>query len=178
MLGMRAFKFLSRDGTSLVTGFRWPAGDWVEVEGPLGYCDNGIHACRLDDLAHWLGPELWLMELAGETLAAADSLVARKGRLVERLESWSGGVAQEFADDCARQAMLLAADAPSTAERAGDAVVNAANGSVAGAAYIAAAVAGEAGSGARSGPLYEVSFLSERTRQASWIRDRLGLGYG
>jgi hypothetical protein len=175
---MRAYKFLSRDGTALLTGFRWPAGEWVEAEGPLGYCHNGIHACRLGDLAHWLGPELWLMELAGETMVAADSLVARRGRLLERFESWSGGVAQEFADGCGRQAMSLAADAPSTAERAGDSVASAANGSVAGAAYIAAVVAGEAGSGARAGPLYEGYFLSERTRQALWIQERLGLGDG
>jgi hypothetical protein len=178
MLGMRAYKFLSRDGSALLTGFRWPAGEWVEVEGPLGYCDNGIHACRLGDLAHWLGPELWLMELAGETLPAADSLVARRGRLLERLESWSGGVAQEFADGCARQALALAVEAPSTAERAGDAVASATNGSVAGAAYIAAAVAGEAGSGVRAGPRYEDGFLSERTRQSLWIQERLALADG
>jgi len=175
---MRAYKFLSRDGTALLTGFRWPAGEWVEAEGPLGYCDNGIHACRVKDLAHWLGQELWLIDLAGETLTAADSVLARRGRLLERIDAWSGGVAQEFADSCAQRAMSSAADAPSTAERAGDAVVSAANGSVAGAAYIGAVVAGEAGSGARAGPLYEDYFLSERTRQASWIRERLGLGDG
>jgi hypothetical protein len=162
----------------LLTGFQWQAGEWVEADGPLGYCENGIHACRLDDLPHWLGPELWLIELAGETLAAVDSLVARRGRLLERLEAWSGGVAQEFADSCARRAMALAAEAPSAAERAGDAVANAANGSVAAAAYIAAAVAGEAGSGARAGPLYEGHFLSERSRQTLWIQDRLALGDG
>ena len=84
-------------------------------------------------------------------------------------------MAQEFADSCAERAMSLAAEAPPTAERAGDAVANAANGSVAGAAYIAAAVAGEAGSGARTGPRYEDHFLSERARQGLWIRDRLAL---
>jgi len=80
---VRAFKFLKGDRTSLLIGFRWPAGEWVNVDGPLGYCANGFHACRLDDLAHWLGPELWLIELAGETLTAADSLVARRACLLE-----------------------------------------------------------------------------------------------
>jgi hypothetical protein len=172
---MRAYKFLSRDGTAFLTGFRWPTGEWVEAQGPLGYCDNGIHACRVSDLPHWLGQELWLMELAGDILAAADSLVSRRGRLLERIDAWSGGVAQEFADSCAQRAMSLAAEALSTAERAGDAAANAANGAVAASAYITATVAGEAGSSARSGPLYVDHFLLERTRQALWIQDRLAL---
>jgi hypothetical protein len=177
-VGMQAYKFLNRDGTSFLSGFRWPVGAWVEADGPLGYCDNGIHACRLDDLPHWLGKELWLIELEGETLAAADSLVARRGRLLARVDAWSGGAAQEFADACGKRAMSLAVEAPSTAERAGDSVANAANGAVAAAAYIAATVAGEAGSGARAGSLYQSHFLSERTRQATWIGDRLSLSGG
>jgi hypothetical protein len=173
-----AYKFLNRDGSSFFTGFRWPAGEWVEADGPLGYCANGIHACRLDDLPHWLGQELWLIELDGETLTAADSLVARRGRLLERVDAWSAGVAQDFADACGQRAMSLAVESPSAAERAGDSVANAANGAVAAAAYIAATVAGEAGSGARAGSLYQSHFLSERTRQASWIRDHLALSGG
>jgi hypothetical protein len=62
--------------------------DW-----PMAVAVTMRSSCRLGDLAHWLGPELWLMELAGETLAAADSLVARRGRLLERVDGWSGGVA-------------------------------------------------------------------------------------
>ena len=38
-LGMRAYKFLRRDGTNLLTGFRWPVGEWVEADGPLAWCD-------------------------------------------------------------------------------------------------------------------------------------------
>jgi hypothetical protein len=41
---MHAYKFLRYDGTTLLTGFRWPAQEWVEAEGPLGWCENGIHA--------------------------------------------------------------------------------------------------------------------------------------
>jgi hypothetical protein len=175
---VRVYKFLKRDGTSLFTGFRWPTGEWVEADGPLGYCENGIHACRIDDLAHWLGQQLWLTELAGEILIGADSLVARRARLLEQVDAWSEGVSREFADSCAQRAISLAAGAPSTAERAGDAIANAANGLVAGSAYITAAVAGEAGSGARSGPDYMSHFLSERTRQARWIGDRLALSDG
>jgi hypothetical protein len=173
--GMLAYKFLRPDRTTQLTGFRWPSEEWVEAEGPLGWCENGIHACRLDDLPHWLGPELWVMELAGETLAAADSIVARRARLVDRIDAWSGGVAREFADNCAQRASALAARAPSAAGRAADAVADAASGWVAGAAYVAAAVAAEVACGTRTGALYQHHFLAERSHQARWLQDRLAL---
>ena len=115
------------------------------------------------------------MELAGETLASDDSLVARRARLIGRIEDWSGGVAQEFAHSCAQRAVSLAAEIPSVSERAGDAVLQAENGSAAASAYIAAAVAGEAAGGTRAGPVYQRGFLSERNRQARWIQNRLVL---
>jgi hypothetical protein len=170
-----AYKFLKLDGTTLFTGFRWPRREWVEAEGPLGWCENGIHACRLEDLPHWLGQELWVMELAGETLVAADGVVARRGRLIEHVSTWSAGVAQEFADNCAQHASALAARTPSVGGGAPDAAADAAIGWVGGAAYVVAAVAGEVASGARSGALYQHHFLAERTRQALWLRDRMAL---
>jgi hypothetical protein len=147
----------------------------VEAEGPLGWCQNGIHACRIDDLPHWLGPELWLIELAGETEPAADSVVARRARLLRRVDAWSGGVAREFADSCARRATALATRAPSAAGRAADAVADAASGWVAGAAYVAAAVAAEVACGNRAGAVYQRHFLAERSHQAQWLREHLAL---
>ena len=175
---MWAYKFLRQDGTNLLTGFRWPVGEWVEVDGPLAWCANGIHACRVEDLPHWLGQELWLMELNGETIATPDAIVGRRARLVERIGAWSGGVAQELADSCARRATALATRAPSAAGRASDAAADAAIGWVSGAAYVTAAVAGEVASSKRAGPLYQHHFLAERTRQAWWLHDRLGLRVG
>jgi hypothetical protein len=175
---MRAYKFLRRDGTNLLTRFRWPIGEWVEADGPLAWCTNGIHACRVIDLPHWLGQELWLMELDGEILTAPDAIVGRRARLVERIGAWSGGVAQEFADSCARRATALAASAPTVTERASDAAADAAIGWVSGAAYVTAVVAGEVASGRRQGSLYQHHFLAERARQAWWLRDRLVLRDG
>ena len=175
---MHAYKFLRYDGTTLFTGFRWPAEEWVEAEGPLGWCENGIHACRIEDLPHWLGPELWVMELTGETVAAPDSVVARRARLLDRIDAWSGGVAREFADSCAQRASALATRAPSAAGRAADAVADAATGWVAGAAYVAAAVTAEVACGARTGTVYQRHFLAERSHQAQWLRDRLALSDG
>ena len=178
IMGMRAYKFLRRDGTNLLTGFRWPVGEWVEADGPLAWCANGIHACRVLDLPHWLGQELWLMEMGGDTLAAPDAIVGRRARLVERIGAWSGGVAQQFADSCARRATALATGAPTVAGRARDAAADAAVGWVSGAAYVTAAVAGEVASGRRDGSLYQHHFLAERTRQGRWLRDRLALTDG
>jgi hypothetical protein len=175
-LGMRAYKFLRRDRSNLLTGFQWPVGEWVEAKGPLVWCANGIHACRVEDLPHWLGQELWLMELDGDTLAAPDAIVGRRARIIERIGAWSGGVAQEFAESCAQRASALAIGAPSVAGRAGDSAADAAIGWVSGAAYVAAAVAGEVASGRRAGLLYQQYFLAERSRQAGWLRDRLSLG--
>jgi len=172
---VRAYKFLRQDRTSVITGFQWPSEEWVEADGPLGWCENGVHACRLDDLPHWLGPELWVMELAGEIVVAADSVVARRARLLRRIDAWSGGVAQEFADSCAQRASALATRAPSAAGRAADAVADAASGWVAGAAYVAAAVAAEVACGRRAGALYQRHFLAERSHQAHWLRDHLAL---
>ena len=177
-VGMQAYKFLRRDGTNLLTGFRWPVGQWVEAEGPLAWCANGIHACRVEDLPHWLGQELWLMELDGETLATPDAIVGRRARLVERIGAWSGGVAKDFGYSCAGRAIALATGVPSAAGRASDAASDAAIGWVSGAAYVTAAVAGEVASGRRAGALYQYHFLAERTRQAWWIKQRLALRDG
>ncbi|MBV8295360.1 MAG: hypothetical protein JO085_00865 [Acidimicrobiia bacterium] len=175
---MRAYKFLRRDGTALLTGFRWPVNAWVEADGPIAWCHNGIHACRIEDLPHWIGQELWAIELDGETLFGPDAVVARRGQLLARIDAWSGGVAQEFGESCARRANALASGAPSAAERAGDAAAAAASGAVAGCAYVTAAVAGEVASGRRSGPLYQHYFLAERMRQSWWLQDRLDLQEG
>jgi hypothetical protein len=172
---VRAYKFLRYDGTTLFTRFRWPVGEWVEAEGALVWCDNGIHACLVRHLPHWLGQELWVVELAGEIVTAHDAVVARRARLVERISAWSGGVAQEFGDHCAGRARELAQTTSGAARRASDAEADAAVGWVSAAAYIAAAVAGESDSGSRSGSAYQEGFLRERARQATWLRDRLAL---
>jgi hypothetical protein len=61
------------------------------------------------------------------------------------------------------------------AGRESDARADAAEAWVSVAAYIAAAVAGEASSGSRTGALYERHFLAERARQAAWMKERLNL---
>jgi hypothetical protein len=172
---VRAYKFLRGDRRSPITGFRWPESGWVEATGPLEACRNGVHACRIEDLPHWIGDELWTVEVEGEVQTAPNGVLARRGRLVERVQEWADGVAQEFADDCARRARALAGETATIGERASDAAANAASGWVSASAYIAAVVAGQAGSGRLEGPAYEQHFLAERARQSGWLRERLRL---
>jgi hypothetical protein len=100
-----AYKFLSRGAVGLYSGFPWPTpegndpGSWVEVSGELLAGLNGIHACLPTDLVNWLDDELWLVELDGY-LEAEGLLVARRGRLLDRVEAWDGKAADGFAHAC------------------------------------------------------------------------------
>lgn len=107
---MIAYKFLSAGAVAPFTGFRWPVpgpsgpGDWVEAAGELP--DRGIHACREDDLAFWLDAELWRAELSDPIREAQRQVVARRGRLLERVSAWDRGAALELAE----RSSLLARD--------------------------------------------------------------------
>ena len=58
-----AYKFTRPGARSPFTGFAWPQGEWIEADGAIGLCANGIHACRPEALPRWLDDELWLVEL-------------------------------------------------------------------------------------------------------------------
>ncbi len=97
----------------MFTGFPWPLpadgnpGAWVEASGPATVCEAGVHACRPDQLPHWLGPELWEVELAGELVQSPYKIVAGRGRLLARVPGWPGA-ARAFAEDCSARVRELA----------------------------------------------------------------------
>jgi hypothetical protein len=99
-----AYKFLSAGAVAPFTGYRWPvpgptgAGAWVEA--PDGRLDHGIHACRTADLAFWLEAELWRAELSDPVAAGQRQIIARRGRLLERVSAWSEASARSFAEAC------------------------------------------------------------------------------
>ncbi len=103
---VRAFKFLDADGTTVMSGAKWPLpaddgpGPWMEAAA-VRPCREGIHACSAADLAYWLHDELWEIELDGEILITHQKVVARRGRLLRRVESWSDGAAGELKSWCA-----------------------------------------------------------------------------
>ena len=104
------FKVLGDNKTSYHGGDgRWVKNRWRTAEGDLVPCENGIHYCRQDQLVRWLGPQIWLFEdgTPDETLDAGDKLVTRKGRVVQRLDTWNETTARLFAADCAEAVLQL-----------------------------------------------------------------------
>jgi hypothetical protein len=99
-----AYKFLSAGAQGPFTGYRWPvpgpggAGAWVEA--PDERPDHGVHACRIADLAFWLDAELWRVELAEPVVEGYRHIIGARGRLLDRVSSWSVEMARGFGEAC------------------------------------------------------------------------------
>ena len=115
---MIAYKFLREGGRGPYSKFTWPLptrradgtwepGEWVEATGELVLCENGIHACRAEDVLTWLDAEMYEVELGGEIVEGKDKLCARRGRLLRRVEAWDMRTARVFATRCARRVWHL-----------------------------------------------------------------------
>lgn len=108
---MIAHKFCRRGALGPLTQRAWPRplpaadGDWLQVEdGPLVPCRNGLHACRIEQLSYWIADELWEVELGDEWIETRHSIVARRARLVRRIEAWEGAAAGAFTRACLARA--------------------------------------------------------------------------
>jgi hypothetical protein len=161
-----AYKFLATGGRGRFTGFGWTADTWVEAEA-ADPCRAGIHACRVRDLPLWLDDELWEIELAGDVVEGDRKVVAARGRLTKRIEEWTPEVAGEFGRFCARRTRERVGYVPVLSGFVFDVERFVAQGRIAIAGF-AAARAAELRDGRAE---YDV----ERTAQASWLADRLGL---
>jgi hypothetical protein len=159
-----AYKLLREGRVAPFSGVSWPQpGEWLEAES-VEPCRSGIHACRAGDLPLWLGlGELWEVEV-NDVVVEERKLVARRGRLVRRVEAWDGETARAFVAACATHARHRAEQAPELARFADD-VASGPAPAVAG--YIAARMAE-----LHDGP---DGYDAERRRQAEWLADALGL---
>lgn len=97
------YKFLNAVGLSSYQGMLWPKpgpndtpGDWVEVEGPLSLCENGLHACEAEHILHWGDSQMYELEYDGEILTGIEEpygphnkVVGRKARLVRHIPTWN-----------------------------------------------------------------------------------------
>jgi hypothetical protein len=102
---MIAYKFLTDEGRSPFTGFRWPrAGEWVEASAERPHA--WVHACRIGDLPYWLERELWTVELDAPVREARYQVSAPRARLVGRVEGWDEPLARELS----RSSVLHARD--------------------------------------------------------------------
>jgi hypothetical protein len=122
-----AYKFLSPGAVGLFSRLDWPVphdalpGAWVEAEGPLEVCRNGIHACRPDGLIEWLDAELWRVELGEPVMESEAGLVAPRGRLLSRVGEWDDEAARALAGACVLRARDRAAEALERAGRSAEA---------------------------------------------------------
>lgn len=175
---MIAYKFLAAGGRGPFSGFAWPLpsngepGAWVDAEGDLVPCSSGVHACTVETLPTWVHDELWRVELDVEVVHFGSVLVARRGRLVERVPGWTLDSGQEFANACAQRIRDRAAASTDPLRVAYadflEGLAEAANDSagVSLTAYGAAHAVDESEPG---------MFKSERAWQARWLAERLGL---
>lgn len=194
---MLAYKFTGPGGRGTFTGFRWPLpqagepGAWVRAE-TADVCVAGIHACRAEQLPHWLGPELWVVELSGTVIESSHKLVAPAGRLVSRVEGWPAA-ARGLAEDCAARTLELAVtarrdaglDAGSAAEPpplvatllgyAADCASDLDDGHYAMCAYVAATAFADHSTGDVVQDMTSDGWVQERARQARWLTVALEL---
>jgi hypothetical protein len=113
---MRAYKWLEPDAYDWVTKRTWSTDGWTRmsrwsfrfiVPNVMQFADQTTgdldryrsRAHTADKLAQSLLPELWEVELAGGVKEKNDTLVARKGRLVQRVAAWNDATAKRLAED-------------------------------------------------------------------------------
>lgn len=101
----RAYHFV---GSTLRDGREIPAdGEWLVQPGEIVMCASGLHASLhpFDALNYAPGNTLCLVELAGTIIHGDDKVVAKKRRIVARIDSEK--LCREFARDCARSVLHL-----------------------------------------------------------------------
>jgi hypothetical protein len=113
------YKVLNADGTCYHGGSgawplptknadgTWTPGAWVEVEGNIEACSNGLHACRDEQVLDWFGPAMFELEYDGEPTDAGNKVVGRRARLLRRFETWNERTARLFACDCAERVLPI-----------------------------------------------------------------------
>jgi hypothetical protein len=107
-----AYKFLAAGRVATFSGVSWPEpGSWLESRGELERCVAGVHALHAHSLLNWIDDELWTCELGGAIEDDGDVLVAERGRLLERVQTWNEVAAYDFARSCATRGRELVVEA-------------------------------------------------------------------
>lgn len=182
-----AYKFLSADRLSPFACARWPepGNGWMVASADVGACRRAVHACRVQDLAYWLGETLWRVELAGQIAEAPSKVVAERGRLVDLVDGWPEA-SGAFIEDCRTRLSELANQAGKQQEyRAvrfleeyageldGDSDPASVSYTTAHAAGVVGWTADEATAATARGELSP--FDAERRRQSRWLAAQLRL---
>jgi hypothetical protein len=164
-----AYKFLTDDGLGVFSGFAWPLPDgrpgaWVEAD--VRACRAGVHACRRVDLPYWLAAALYEIELDGPLDTLAVKVVAARGRLIRRVETWNAATREEYSMMCVARAHELVAASSDLAAWAPPPSIG--QWEAARLGFITARIAEQLGG--------IDAYLHERRRQSEWLVERLALG--
>jgi hypothetical protein len=176
-----AYKFTRRGGCTLFSTFAWPLpsatapGAWVEIDEPLSACRSGLHLCRVADLPYWIGDELFEAEIDGEPLTTSAALVARRARLVRRIEAWNEPNKLAFAHGCVARARTSLASAAHPAESASAYAEEAARWAANGNHMVAAYAAALACAALTPSAQINAAFHLERAEQGRLLAGLLGL---
>ena len=104
----RLYKVTGEHGEAIHGGSgTWRLNRWRSVRGPLKPCSHGLHLCTIEQLPAWLGTVIWEVETDGEMIDAGDKTVARRARVVRRLDTWNDRTARLFAADCAEHVLPI-----------------------------------------------------------------------
>lgn len=170
------YGFLGEGAVAFLSGFRWPqptegsAGAWVRAGADAPR--NVVRGIPAEQLPWWLDDELWELELDGPLVTEGRAIRGDRARLVQRVEAWDAGTAQELVAACERRLRdakleVYADDVLLYADDAGRPAV---------AAGVATYIAAHALAGAElDAPGYEDRFESERRWQVEWLKQRLQL---
>jgi hypothetical protein len=168
-----AYKFLIAGRVAPFSGYEWPGptgdapGGWVEAAA-VDPCRSGVHACRVEHLPIWIERELWRVELEGDVVEQDTLVVAPRGRLLDRVADWSGVADVEFTELSCRR----------TREHASRASIDLGPFLVEAAwavEHCRPAYAGYVAARTRMFADGERGWDAERSWQATWIAERLGL---
>ena len=106
---MIAYKFLDEGTVSPFTRIRWTPGVWMKAaQSREGF---GIHACRPLDLAWWIAPELWRLELSDPVRERYTQIEAASGKLIEPIAGWTARTREEFGIHCVMRTRDVAEEA-------------------------------------------------------------------
>ena len=118
---------LGRGAVDRLTEFRWAVplggrpGAWVRAgaDAPA----DAVRGYPLAQIAWGLDDELWQVELEGASSGDSRAVHGKRGRLVQRIETWGSSTAVDLIEVCAWRVRDAAVGALSVEERADEAEV-------------------------------------------------------
>ena len=106
-LGTAHLKFLDRNGRGPCSGWQWPVGKWVEVDGDLEICRNGLHVTTVENAVRWLDARCHPVEIRGDQIAEQDKVCVRAAKLGPAFDTWNERMCQLFVADCAEHVLHI-----------------------------------------------------------------------